>query len=304
MKPPPTRPRKLSAAKTPMMPPGQKKEARQVKKFATATYETAQHGKRIIVYADSGMGKTTLTALLGSPKFIDFRGGSDMMLHPITGERLVQVPNVKTFDDVRDVCNQDDLLVPGDSLIIDVGDGFEDTALDWTIQNVPHEKGPGYKIIKRIEDYGYGKGYRHLYDTMKLPLADFDTLIRRGVNIVINCQMQQIEVPNTGGENFLCDVPKLQAAHGKNNNVPPVWGLYVEWADHVFKIGYSDLTTHEGKASSTGEHVVIVHGGPQFKAKSRSIPYEYPRIAFSSPADDSIWQYLFDECWKEEETNQ
>jgi hypothetical protein len=136
---------------------------------------------------------------------------------------------------------------------------------------------------------------------MKLPLADFDTLIRRGVNVVINCQMQQIEVANAGGENFLCDVPKLQVAHGKNNNVPPVWGLYVEWADHVFKIGYNDLATADGKAASTGEHAIFVRGEPHFKAKSRSIPHEYSCIAFNGPKDDSIWQYLFDECWKESE---
>lgn len=265
------------------------------KKFETATWDTAKEGQRIIVYADSGMGKTTLESMLPNPKFADFRGGSDKIKHPITGERLVHIPDVKTFDDVRAVCHQPGLLELGDSFVIDTGTEFENHGLEWMLLNIPHEKG---KPIKRIEDYGYGKGYRHLYDTMRLPLADFDVLIRRGVNVVISCQMQQIEVSHSGGENFLCDVPKLQTAHGKNNNVPSVWGLYTEWADHVFKIGYGNIQASDGKAASTGERVIYVHGQVHFKAKSRTIPSGFPIVSFSHPGDDSIWRFLFDEEWK------
>ena len=79
----------------------QKKPAIATKIFKAATWETAKEGKRIIGYADSGMGKTTLFSMLPNPKFIDFRGGSDKIRHPITGEKLIHIPNVETFDDVR-----------------------------------------------------------------------------------------------------------------------------------------------------------------------------------------------------------
>ncbi len=293
---PPTRnikppPRQISKA-------GNKKAVVQTKTFATATWDTAAEGQRIIMYGDSGMGKTTLASLLSNPKFADFKGGSDKILHPITGERLVHIPNVETFDDVRAICHQSDLFEPGDSFVIDTGTAFEDTGLEWTLLNVPHEKGNSTPIV-RIESYGYGKGYRHLYDTMKLPLADFDVLIRRGVNVAILCQMQQVEIAHAGGEDFLCDVPKLQKAHGKST--PSVWGMYNEWADHVLKIGYNDIQTTDGKAASSGERVVFVHGQVYFKAKSRTIPSEYPAVSFERPNDDTIWQYLFDEVWRVEE---
>jgi hypothetical protein len=294
VKPPPARSKKTKAATS--GPPGKREKPAVNKTFQVAAWDTAKEGQRIIVYADSGMGKTTLTSMLPNPKYADFKGGSDKIRHPITGERLRHIPGVETFDDVRAVCHQTDLFDPGDSFVLDTGTDFEDRGLEWTLTNVPHEKGKSVPIT-RIESYGYGKGYRHLYDTMKLPLADFDALIRRGVNVVINCQMQQVEVANSGGEDFLCDVPKLQKAHGKNT--PSVWAMYNEWADHVFKIGLHDLSAKDGKAAGGNERVVYVHGQVHFKAKSRTIPYEYPVVSFGEPGDDSIWQYLFNDAWKE-----
>ena len=292
---PPTRKSPKRPAPPTRQTPAVTKPAVTAKKFETATWDTAKEGQRIIVYADSGMGKTTLESMLPNPKFADFRGGSDKIKHPLTGERLVHIPDVKTFDDVRAVCHQPGLFEPGDSFVIDTGTAFEDEALAWTLENIPHEKG---KItIKRIEDYGYGKGYRHLYDTMKLPLADFDVLIRRGINVVISCQMQQVEISHSGGEEFLCVVPKLQKAHGKST--PSVWSMYDEWSDHIFKIGYGDIQASDGKAASTGERVIYVHGQVHFKAKSRTIPSEFPVVSFSHPGDSSIWEFLFNEAWRD-----
>lgn len=269
------------------------------KTFQVATWDTAKEGQRIIVYGDSGMGKTTLCSMLSNPKFADFKGGSDKIRHPVTGDRLQHIPEIETFDDLRSVCRQADLFDSGDSLVVDTGTDFEDRALDWVIANVPHEKGVSYKKIERIEDYGWGKGYRHLYDTMKLPLADFDVLIRKGVNVVVTCQMQQVEIANASGEDFLCDVPKLQKAHGKTT--PPVWSMWNEWADHVLKIGFHDVQTKDGKAASSGDRVVYVHGQVHFKAKSRTIPSTFPVVTFDGPEDNAIWQFLFDECWREME---
>ena len=296
---PPTRTVKPKppATRTPT-PVGNKKPAVVAKVFKAATWETAKEGKRIIGYADSGMGKTTLFSMLPNPKFIDFRGGSDKIRHPLTGEKLIHIPDVETFDDVRAVCHQPGLLVSGDTLVIDTGTEFEDRGLEWTLANIPHEKGKSIPI-KRIEDYGWGKGYRHLYDTMKLPLADFDTLIKRGVSVAITCQMQQIEIAHAGGENFLCDVPKLQHQHGKTT--PAVWALYCEWADHVLKIGYNDIQAEDGKAAGGVERAVFVHGKVFFKAKSRTIPSRFPIVSFSHPGDDTIWQFIFDENWPKED---
>lgn len=291
MRPTPPKPPKPGQAKA-------RPEARKTKTFKTATYAPAKKGKRIVVYADSGMGKTTLESLLPNPWFANFNGGSDQVMHPITGKPLNYIPGVETFDDVRDVCRQTDLFESGDSFVLDTATEFEYAALLWTFANVKHEKEPS-KIIKRIGDYDWGGGYRHLYDTMRLPLAAFDFLIDRGVNVVISCQMQQVTLTSASHGTHLCDVPKLQQAHGKNNNTPAVWGLYNEWADHIFKIDYADIVVEGSKTTGEGERVVWVHGKPAFKAKSRSIPHLFPVVSFDEPSDDSIWRFLFDEAWRE-----
>lgn len=291
---PPTRRPKPPATRTPA-PTGNKKPAAATKVFKTAPWETSEEGKRILLYADSGMGKTTLAAMLPKPQFIDMRGGGDKIKHPITGEGLIHIPDVETFEDVRAACHQPGLLMPGDTLVLDTCTEFEDRALDWTLANVQAgEKGKHYTAT-RIENYGWGKGFRHLYDTMKLPLPDFDALIRRGVSVALLCQMQQISIAHAGGEDFLCDVPKLQHQHGKTT--PAVWALYDEWADHVLKIGYNDVQTEDGKAAGGVERAIFVHGKVYFKAKSRTIPSRFPIVSFSEPKDDTIWQFIFDENW-------
>lgn len=272
-------------------------EARKIKTFKTAAYAPAKKGKRIIVYADSGMGKTTLESLLPNPWFANFRGGSDQMKHPVTDAPLNYIPGLETLDDVRDVCRQPDLFKPGDSFVLDTATEFESgPILSWLLANVKHEKIPE-KVIRYIGDYGYGNGFRYLYDTARLPLADYDFLIERGVNVVLSCQMQHVELQNSGGADYKCDVPKLQKEHGKST--PAVWELYDEWADHIFKIDFNDVMVSDGKSAGTAERVVRVHGLPNFKAKSRSIPHLFPVVSFSEPSDDSIWRFLFDEAWRE-----
>ena len=261
------------------------------KTFSIKRWEGDKEGEKIIIYADSGMGKTTLSAMAPSPAFIPIDDGSRKVLHPITGEELFHVEGVETFDDYRSVLQQPDLFKGFDTIITDTSTLVEDLALDWTLANVPHESG---SYVNRIEGYGWGKGYRHLYDTMKLPLADMDQLIRRGKNIVLICQLNQIEVANASGSDYLKEIPKLSPSHGKGT--PSVWSAYVEWADHVFRIGYETVQAKGGKATAGNNRAIFVHPEIYYTAKSRGPKLrECPIISFNSPDDDSLWKFLFPE---------
>ena len=271
------------------------------KTFQVATWGDDNGGKKIIKYADSGMGKTTLASMLPTPVFAGLDDGGREIRHPVTGDKLKYIPGIETFDDFRIAVQQPDLLDDYETLVVDTGNILEDWALVWMLQNVTGEKGT---LMKNIEQYGWGKGYRHLYDTMRLPLADFDALIRRGKNVCILCQMNQISIANAGGEDYLCDVPKLQPKHGAT---PAVWGLWCEWADHVLKISNEGVIAAKdsekakvAKATSTGNRIIHVHAPEvHYKAKSRTIPYRFPVVSFDNPADDSIWKFLFDEVWRD-----
>ena len=75
--------------------------------------------------------------------------------------------------------------------------------------------------------------------------------------------------------------------------------MWTEWCDHVLKIGYSDIVATDKKATSSGERAIYVHGQAHFKAKSRTIPGRFPVVSFSDPTDDSIWEFLFNDAWKD-----
>ncbi|KKN69776.1 hypothetical protein LCGC14_0437220 [marine sediment metagenome] len=271
------------------------------KTFQVAVWGDDNGGKKIIKYADSGMGKTTLASMLPTPVFAGLDDGGREIRHPVTGEKLKYIPGIETFDDFRMAAQQPDLLDDYETLVVDTGNILEDWVLVWMLENVTGDKGT---LMKNIEQYGWGKGYRHLYDTMRLPLADFDALIRRGKNVCILCQMNQISIANAGGEDYLCDVPKLQPKHGAT---PAIWGLWCEWADHVLKISNEGVVAAKdsekakvAKATSTGNRIIHVHAPEvHYKAKSRTIPYRFPVVSFDNPADDSIWKFLFDEAWRD-----
>jgi len=273
------------------------------KTFQVAVWGGAGEGEKIILYADSGMGKTTLASILPTPVFAGLDDGGRKIKNPITGEELKNIPNIETFDDFRVATQQVDLFSDSESYVVDTGNILEGWGLGWTLENVLGGENNKHKM-SNIEQYGWGKGYRHLYDTMRLPLADFDALIRRGKNVCILCQMNQISIANAGGEDYLCDVPKLQPKHGAT---PAIWGLWCEWADHVLKISNEgviaakdDEKSKVAKATSTGNRIIHVHAPEvHYKAKSRTIPYRFPVVSFSDPSDDSIWKFLFDEVWRD-----
>ena len=283
----------------------QQKQKTVNKTFQVATWDGTKEGEKIIVYADSGMGKTTLASMLPTPVFAGLDDGGRKIKNPVTGERLKNIPGIETFGDFRVATQQVNLFSNYESYVVDTGTILESLALGWILENILGGDNSSNRM-KNIEQYGWGKGHRHLYDTMRLPLADFDALIRRGKNVCILCQMQQVEIANSGGENYLCDAPKLAPKHGKQT--PSIWGMWVEWADHVLRISNEGVIAAKdsekskiAKVTSTGNRVINVHAPEiHYKAKCRErIPPRFPVVSFDNPADDSIWKFLFDECWRE-----
>ena len=262
---------------------------RTAKTFTTEAWTGQGEGEKIILYAELGMGKTTLASMAPDPIFFGLDDGGRKIKNPITGEDLQRVPNVESFQDVCDALQQPGLFDKYKTIVLDTATKFEEWAFPYMFQTIKHEKG---YTVNSVEGYGYGKGYRHLYDTMLKPLSIFDPLVKQGKNILILCQSYPIMKTNPGGEDFTYDVPKLQDSHGKT---PSIWGQWAEWADHVFKIGHTDIKSEDKKAKSDGQRAVFVHPEITFVAKSRTLPIDVPVIAFSEPSDNSIWEYMFDE---------
>jgi hypothetical protein len=286
--------------------PSPQTPTRQAKTFKVGVWDGAGEGQKVIVYGASGKGKTSLAAIAPRPIFIGLDDGGRMVRNAITGEAISRVPGVESFPDVRDALHQAGLFDGYKSIVIDTGTILELLAIQWVIENVPHEKA-GTRI-SHIDDYGYGKGYNHLFDTMRLVLQDLDSHVRQGRNVIVLCQQMPVVVANAAGANYLQDGPKLYAPGPDSKQSFTIRGYACEWADHVFKIDYlqqivSGARTEErsgkikefaGKVTGdTTRAIFTAPTDPSFFAKTRTL--KDPVVSFNDQTDDSIWRLLFPE---------
>lgn len=269
---------------TPKKPTSRKISAPK-KTFTVEPWTAEGEGKKILLYADFGMGKTTLAAMLPAPVFIGVDDGGRMIKHPVTGEHLMRVPQVESFEDVRAVLQTPSVFDSFDTIVIDTITDLEKLALPHILKTIP---GPKNTIAKNIESYGWQKGYRHLYDEMRLILQDCEPLIRMGKNIVFVAQGKNIKVANPAGDDFLKEAPSLYPG---STTVPSVIDCYCEWVDYVFKIDYSILAVEKKKAAGSTDRVIYTQPEVYYIAKSRT-PLD-AEIPFSSPDDSTIWDILF-----------
>ena len=140
----------------------------------------------------------------------------------------------------------------------------EELAVAHTLENVPHEKGPR---VKSLEDYGFGKGLQHVFDTFLPLLADLDRHCRAGRHVVLICHDCTSTVPNPAGEDWLRYEPRLQAPKSGRASIR----LRVrEWADHVLFLGYDVDVNEHGKGRGAGPRTLYPSELPHCMAKSRT----------------------------------
>jgi hypothetical protein len=257
------------------------------KTFSVADWSGENEGEKIILYGKSGIGKTTLAALAPDPVWIGLDDGGRKIKHPVTGEQLRHVPGIETFEDVR-AALQSDVFNGHGSIVIDTATELQAWGQFATFRRVLTEK---REMAQNVEDYGFHKGYRFWYDTMRLILGDLDRHVRAGRNVILLAQNGTVRRANPGGDDFLVDAPDLY--HEKNNSI---LDAYVAWADHVLKLDNTNVVVdRKAKASSNGQRAVFVHPEIHFIAKSRTIPLDYSVVQFASSQDGGIWRLIFNE---------
>ncbi|MCE5280304.1 MAG: ATP-binding protein [Planctomycetaceae bacterium] len=247
-------------------------------------------GHRIVVYGPGGVGKTTWSVTGPHPLAIFDLEESLPVLRGQLPEQLQQViNNVAAIQDRSGAEGwqglRDALHMRGwdqiKTIVIDSATKAEEWAAAWVIKNVPHEKG---NRIERIEDYGFGKGYSHIYETFLALLGDLDQHVRAGRNVVLIAHDCTAEVPNPAGEDYIRYEPRLQSpASGKNS----IRLRVREWADHVLFIGY-DLDAKDGKAKGSGTRTIYPVELPHCMAKSRTMSEPMPLNKF----DTAVWARL------------
>lgn len=235
-------------------------------------------GLRIGLYGPGGVGKTSLASTTpGRTVFFDLDGSLSTL-----GLDLETVP-VLNWGDLEQA-----LLSPGwdgvDNIVIDSVTMLEDWLREHIIRTVPH---PDRKdiIIKRIEDYGYGKGYQHMFEKFVQLLGWLEIHMNAGRNIILIMHECTKSVPNPMGEDFLRYEPRLQdPASGKAT----IRLRVKEWLDHLLFIGYDMVVDEDGKATGAGTRTIYTAEMPFCMAKNRGLS---PAIEYVE-GDTTLWNEI------------
>ena len=241
-------------------------------------------GHRVVLYGPGGIGKTSLAAQLPGPvAFFDLDDSLPRLASQLDTANLMPVSGVDSWDALRDALQAEgwDKIK---SIVIDTGTRAEEMAIAKTLESVPHEKGTK---VQRLEDYGFGKGYTHVYDTFLPLLAELDRHSRAGRHVAIICHDCTNTVPNPAGEDWLRYEPRLQSP---NSGKASIRLRVREWADHVLFLGYDVDVGKDGKGRGAGTRTIYPAELPHCMAKSRTTQTPAPLVHGQGAA---FWKELF-----------
>jgi len=236
------------------------------------------------IYGPGGSGKSTLASLLSDvgvrPLFVD--------VDSETGHLDVARIEVNSWDDIRAVAHDAKLLEPFGALVIDSLTKAEELGREWVLANIKNEKG---HVVYNIEDYGFFKGYTHIYEQVLKLLGDLDAVVRSRKHVVVIAHDCTDVVPNPFGEDWYQYAPRLQhSGKGKAS----VRLRVREWLTHLLYIGYDvnvDKTerTKAGKGKGSGTRTIYPQDMPSHLAKSRTLSEPIPFIK----GDAELWKQMF-----------
>lgn len=250
---------------TTQLPPPPSAAPTQAKGTVSFAKPRAASGQRIVLYGPGGIGKTSLALEAPGPvAFFDL----DDSLSVLPAGVDAQIVQVGGWMDIRDALNASgwDAIK---TIVIDSVTKAEEMALAHMLATLKTEKG---RQANSVEDYGYGKGYSHLFETFLPLLADLEAHTRAGRNVVMICHDCATTCPNPMGEDWLRYEPRLQ---NPNSGKASIRLRVREWADHMLFYGY-DVAVKDGKGQGSGTRTLYPVELPHCMAKSRTLRVPLP----------------------------
>jgi hypothetical protein len=231
------------------------------------------YGHRAIIYGPGGVGKSTLACQApGLTAFVD----ADESLEKLRPQLLESGIKVPVKIKVNDWTTLRAALQSGGyekikNIVLDTWAPLEKWCIDSVLATVRTDKG---HVANSVEDYGYGKGYRYVFEAFLPLLGDLDKHVRAGRNVIMICHDDTAKVPNPAGQDFMRWEPKMQ-------NTPNASLRYrmKEWCDHCLFLAYDMVVDKQagdvqgkkaGKATGCGTRALHTAELPHFMAKSRT----------------------------------
>lgn len=169
------------------------------------------------------------------------------------------------------------------TIVVDTMTAAQELAIQHTIATVPHEK--GHKV-KSIEGYGFGKGYRHLNDTLCEFLAALDQHAAQGRHVVVVAHETTCKVTNAEGEDYLGIQPNVAQLGEHCRFRDRLKG----WCEHLLYVQY-DRVVKDGKATGKGTRTIHCVESATYWAKSRTLRESIP----FDEGDDTLWRIMFNQ---------
>lgn len=209
--------------------------------------------KKVVIYGPEGIGKTKFASQFPGVAFIDTEGSTK-------GYDVSRFPDPTSWSMLLDII-KDSIGSGIKTLVIDTADWSERMAIDHILAS-NHKNG--------IEEFGYGSGYRYIYEEMGRFLNLLTDVYNSGINVVITAHaaLRKFEQPDEMGaydrwELKLTKTPKCDVS-----------AMLKEWADMVLFANYktySIAVDKDGKKNKAqgGKRVMYTQHHPCWDAKNR-----------------------------------
>ena len=274
---------RIPAPPSPMRPPAAPPTTPPLARFMKTP--TALAGHRVLVYGQGGLGKSRLCCAAPGPVLVfDFDESLSTLWAQLTDE---QRQNVLTctpegWQDFMDIFQNMAMFDSIKTIVIDTATVAERAAEAYVLATVRATNGKA----NSIEDYGYGKGYRFIFEQWIKLLSIADIHRRAGRNIIFVAHATTAKMANPSGEDFIRVEPALQGTDKVS-----IRNRLFEWVDHCIYIDWDKAVSDTGKVTGGNSRTIYTHGQNWFMAKTRSAAPEiiYPDVNNLG----EVWNQLF-----------
>ena len=224
--------------------------------------------KKVLIYGPEGIGKTTFASKFPEPLFIDTEGSTKEL-----NVRRLPVPSSWSIikEEVRYVAQHPDICK---TLAIDTADWAERMAIQAVLDE--HNK-------NGIEDFGYGNGYRYVYEKFGELLNLLNDVIAANINVVLTAHaaLRKFEQPDELGS---YDRYTMKLIDSSKTSIS---AAVKEWADMVLFANYKTIVITDSKTKKTkaqgGSRVMYTTHHSCWDAKNRyglpdELPFRYDEI--------------------------
>lgn len=250
-----------------------------------ASMPAAQAGQRTLLYGQGGLGKSRLCCAAPGPVLMfDFDESLSTLWGQLPEEQRAKVLSYSPtgWQDFMDKLNDQTLFGGIQTVVVDTATVAERASEAWVLDNVRASSGKATSI----EDYGYGKGYRFIFEQWIKLLAVADIHRRAGRNVVFVAHATNAKTANPSGEDFLRVEPALQGTDKFS-----IRNRLYEWVDHCIYIDWDKAVSKDGKVGGGNSRSIYTHGQNWFMAKTRGTA---PEIIYPDVNNlEDVWAQLF-----------